>query len=580
MDIWAWIISALLAAAPATAQAAADGRPSSLSGSYLAGRFAHQHDDWTAAARFITDAMALDPSDRTLMQRAVVYRLGDGRSDAAVELAQKLVAAGDASPPVVMLLAADAVKKGAPRQASALLDKMQGGGVWGLATPLARAWLAAADKDPDKALAALEALAGSPGLAPMRDLHAAMILEQTGRAAEAGKLYDKLVAKQAPLRLVQIVGNFYHRAGRIDDARKLYQRFAKANPDSVTAEPLLAMLDGKNGKAAPAPLVPDARRGLAAALFDLASALHQENISEVALLFSRLALHLDPGFAVARLNLGDVLASREQSAAALTEYRAIERDPAVGRAARLRAAEVLLELKQEDEAVALLTALSDERRDLIDAPARLGDLHRAAKRWEPAIAAYDEAVKRVGGAPAERHWHLLYARAIAHERAGHWPQAEADLKAALKFQPDDASVLNYLGYSWIDRGENLEQAKAMVQRAVALRPRDGYIVDSLGWAHYKLGEYEQAVAVLERAVELRPVDATINDHLGDAYWRVGRKAEARFQWLRAGRMAQPDEQDLKTEIAKKLDVGLPDAKTAGTDGKNGAVGDTEKTKQP
>ena len=563
------LLAALPAAEAVAVSVAADIRPASLSGSYLAGRFAHQHDDWTAAARYIADALTYAPADRTLMQRAVIYRLGDGRTDAAAEMAQKLFAAGDFSPPILALLTVDAVKKGQFKQAAGYLDKLQGGGMWSLTTPLLRAWIAAGEKDPDKALAALEPLAGSPGLAALRDLHAAMILEQHGRGLVAGTLYDRLVASQAPLRLVQLAGNFYHRAGRVDDARKLYERFAKANPDSVTAEPLLASVDGAKAKAAPAALVPDARRGLAAALFDLSSALHQEQLSETALLLGRMSLHLDPGLTVARLNLGDILASRLQPEAALTEYRALERDPLVGRAARLRAAEALVDLKREDEAVAQLSALSDERRDLIDAAARLGDLHRVAKRWDAAVAAYDEAFRRIGQ-PGDRHWHLLFSRAVAHERAGRWDKAQADLQAALTFQPDDASVLNYLGYSWIDRGERLDEAKAMVKRAVELRPRDGYIVDSLGWAHYKLGEYAEAAVVLEQAVELRPQDATINDHLGDAYWKVGRKAEARFQWLRASRLTQDDEQTLKTDILRKLETGLPDAKTAGADGKEAA----------
>lgn len=565
------LLAGLPAVAPSMVQAAADSRSATLSGSYLAGRFAHQHDDWSAAARYITNALTYAPADRTLMQRAVIYRLGDGRTDAAAEMAQKLFASGDYSPPILALLSVDAVKKGQFKQASAYLEKLQGGGMWSLATPLLRAWIAAGEKDPDKALAALEPLAGSPGLAALRDLHAALILEQHGRGLEAGKLYDKLTATQAPLRLVQLAGNFYHRAGRVEDARKLYDRFAKSNPDSVTAEPLLASVDGAKAKTPAPALVPDARRGLAAALFDLSSALHQEQLSETALLLGRMALHLDPGFAVARLNLGDILASRQQAEAALTEYRALERDVVVGRAARLRAAEALVDLKREDEAVAMLTALSDERRDLIDATARLGDLHRVSKRWDAAVAAYDEAFRRIGQ-PNERHWHLLFSRAVAHERAGRWEKAEADLAAALKFQPDDASVLNYLGYSWIDRGERLDEAKAMVKRAVELRPRDGYIVDSLGWAHYKLGEYQEAVAALERAVELRPMDATINDHLGDAYWKVGRKAEARFQWLRASRMTQEDEQTLKVDILRKLEEGLPAAKTADADGKAEAKG--------
>ena len=181
------------------------------------------------------------------------------------------------------------------------------------------------------------------------------------------------------------------------------------------------------------------------------------------------------------------------------------------------------------------------------------------KRYAEAIPAYTTALERIG-TPQERHWPLLYARAMCYEKTGQWPQAEADLQAALKLRPEEPSLLNFLGYSWIDRGEHLDKARAMVERAVELRPRDGYIVDSLGWALYRLGDYEAAVAKLERAVELKPVDPTINDHLGDAYWRAGRRVEARFQWMRALRSADDDTD--KAAIQSKLDKGLQEQKAA------------------
>jgi Flp pilus assembly protein TadD len=134
--------------------------------------------------------------------------------------------------------------------------------------------------------------------------------------------------------------------------------------------------------------------------------------------------------------------------------------------------------------------------------------------------------------------------------------AEADLKKALGLFPEQPHVLNYLGYSWIDQGVNLDDGMRMIKRAVEQRADDGYIVDSLGWAHYRLGNVEEAVKQLERAVELKPEDPTINDHLGDAYWRVGRMLEARFQWSHA-RDLKPEPDDL-VKIEEKLKFGLPD----------------------
>ena len=132
--------------------------------------------------------------------------------------------------------------------------------------------------------------------------------------------------------------------------------------------------------------------------------------------------------------------------------------------------------------------------------------------------------------------------------------AEKDFLKALKLQPNQPFVLNYLGYSWVDKGQHLKRALAMIEKAVRLRPNDGFIVDSLGWAHYRLGAYGRAAKYLERAITLSPYDSAINDHLGDAYWRVGRRMEARFQWLRALRF-EP-EPDTVGGIKKKLEHGL------------------------
>jgi Flp pilus assembly protein TadD len=169
------------------------------------------------------------------------------------------------------------------------------------------------------------------------------------------------------------------------------------------------------------------------------------------------------------------------------------------------------------------------------------------------VAAYDRAIERIK-APQKRHWNLFYVRGIALERSKQWPRAEADFQRALKLNPDQAYVLNYLAYSWVERGENLARAKEMLATALRQRPDDGFIVDSVGWVDYRLGNFKDAVIHLERATELRPHDPTINDHLGDAYWRIGREHEARVQWRRA--LSLKPEKDAIPAIEKKLADGM------------------------
>jgi Flp pilus assembly protein TadD len=259
--------------------------------------------------------------------------------------------------------------------------------------------------------------------------------------------------------------------------------------------------------------------------------------------------------------IGDILSQRGLHADALAQYRTVGGDAALQWTARLRSASVLERMGRGDEAASLLDAMAAERPDRSDALVELGDVHRGAERYEQAIAAYGDALTRIG-TPQARHWVILYARAMTYDKLKRWEEAERDLLRANELSPDQPLLLNYLGYSWIDRGVNLERGKAMIQRAVELKPTDGYIIDSLGWALYRMGDFSGAVTNLERAVELKPLDPTINDHLGDAYWQVGREAEARFQWRRA--LLHAEDGELTAAVNGKLENGLPRSRTAAT----------------
>jgi len=311
----------------------------------------------------------------------------------------------------------------------------------------------------------------------------------------------------------------------------------------------------------PLPLIDTAKEGLAEALFDLASVVNQPETIDLALLYARCALQLRPDLALARLLLSDVLSAQnkpEESLAILAEFPP---NSPYSWSARLRVAANLEMLDRTDEAVAQLKNMSSEAPTRAGADMQLGDLLRAKKRFNEAVDAYDEAIRRLRASGMPERWSLYYSRGIALERSGQWKPSEADLLHALELKPDQPLVLNYLGYSWIDRGENLERGLKMIEKAVELRPEDGYIVDSLGWAHYRLGDYSNAVEYLEKAIELVPEDPTINDHLGDAYWQSGRPSEARFQWRRALQFG-PEADEIKP-IEAKLDRGLVSPTRAG-----------------
>ena len=342
------------------------------------------------------------------------------------------------------------------------------------------------------------------------------------------------------------MGAFYQRSGRLDDARALYDRYHAEHADR-------ALLDGRRRLAlgtGVARTVDTAADGLAEAMFDTASLVRQGNATDLTLVFIRLTLALRPNFPLAQVLLADTLAQQGRLAEANAVYAGIDPTNQAAGFARLKRAINLDETNETEAAIAEMKALAAERPDAFDALMTLGDVLRRHKRFPEAAEAYDQALTRAGGGTDARNWPLFYARGIALERSHQWPKAEKDLLEALRLKPDQPDVLNYLGYTWVDQGINVDKGRKLIERAVELRPNDGAIVDSLGWALYRVGDYPAAVKQLEHAVELKAEDPTINEHLGDALWQVGRIDEARYQWQRAMTLDPEPEQiePLKAKI--------------------------------
>lgn len=521
-------------------------------GNYLAGRFAANERDAGAAADLLSVALAADPQNKDLLRETYLTMVSDGRMKAAGELARRLIDAGVTDSPARLTLALDAVKAGDFAAARDQLDKLPADGLNSFVIPLLQAWIALETDGADAALDILQSLGKMRGLEPVRGIHAGLIAER-GRPEMAQESYEKALeaAVTPPFRMVEIVGNYYQRSGKRDEAEALYAEFREAAEGSVLAEELEARLADPS----PAPVVDGTTEGLAEVLFDAASILRQERVTDVALLYVRMALDLQPDLAIARLLLADILEEQGRHDAAIEAYRAVPADAPLSWQARLSLADLLDRTGRTDEAIALLEQMVGERPRQIDAPMQLGNVYRLHERFAEAADAYDIAVARLGEPPPER-WALFYFRGIAYERSGKWPQAEADFLKALELSPDHPYVLNYLAYSWIEQGMNYDRALNMLEHAVKLRPEDGFIVDSLGWVYYRLGKYDLAVSQLERANELMPTDPVLNDHLGDAYWRVGRHNEARYQWRRALQFEpEPDQIPL---INAKIEDGLAD----------------------
>lgn len=336
---------------------------------------------------------------------------------------------------------------------------------------------------------------------------------------------------------------------RTDEARQVLEEGLAASPEPQLQEAFSRLEAGEPA----APLVLSARAGAAETFRTFARAIGADRDRLVALLYARMALALRPELDDARLLAGALLLDLDAPEAAEIVYRGVARASALFPAAEIGRADAMTVLDRRDEAVGVLSAVATAHPDDFTVQLAYAGALRRVERWQEAAAAYDAAIAMID--PIEnRHWGVFYERGIAHERAGMWDEAEADFFKALELEPDQPHVLNYLGYSWVEQRRNFDEAQEMIEKAVAQRPEDGYITDSLGWVLYRIGKFEESVPPLERAVELRPTDPIINDHLGDALWMVGRTLEANFQWRRALSF-EPEEEDAD-RIRRKLEVGL------------------------
>jgi len=546
--ISAVVLSALLqaVAVPAVAQ--------DPSGAYLAARQARTTGDFSAAAKYYAQALTLDSSNPALLENATVAYLALGQIDRAIAVARKMEDDDLRSQVAQITLIAEETRNEDWDALIARVEDMRGAG--DLADGLLTAWAHLGAGDVTEALAAFDAVAEERGLRSFAFYHKALALASVGDFEAADQVFsgDGDGPVQQTRRGVMAWAQILSQLGQHQRAVEVIDATFGNDPDPQVAD-LRARVAAED--AVPFDLIRSPRDGVAEVFFSLARALRQDATDEFVLLYARVAEAIRPGHVDAIITVAELLESMEQYDLSIAAYKKVPRDHPSYHVAELGRAEVLRRDDRPDAAIEVLDQLVQTYPELADVHVAAGDLYRTQEQYADAVTSYDRAIELL----TERdnpQWFVHYARAISHERQDNWEEAEADFRRALELNPGHPQVLNYLGYSMVEKGIHFDEALDMIERAVAEQPESGYIVDSLGWALYRLGRYDEAIVHMERAAELMPTDPVINDHLGDVLWAVDRKAEARFQWKRALSLHESDPSpDLEPDrVRRKLAVGL------------------------
>ncbi|MGI9400061.1 MAG: tetratricopeptide repeat protein [Rhizobiaceae bacterium] len=531
---------------------------SSLSGSFLAGQVAAKGNDDVAAVAFYERSLELDPENSELKRLLFLALAANGRIDDAVVLAREGNEIPQEATFTRLVIAVDLLKNKSWKNVAETLNTPAGSELDKLVENLVVAWSHFGSGETARALELASKIDGPEWVVAIRNYHSGLMSAAIGNDEAAIRFFKETTKDRAMagvltatfMRAIEALALAQQRMGDQDEALKSL----RAGQDLLASHPpfkhrLIEFGEGKT----PPPLVTSAQQGGAEIFFNVGSALSQQGGAPFAQSHLQLARFLNPKSDVIAISLAGLFEKQKRHKRANEYYEAIEEDSAYFRRSQLEYALNLNDLEESETAITILSSLLESEPDDLLTYLTLGSVYAQDEEYGKAAEIYDRAVERIEK-PESQHWNLFYRRGIAYERTDQWEKAEPNFKKSLELLPNQPDVLNYLGYSWVDMGINLDEGMDMIRKAVELKPRSGFIVDSLGWAHYKLGNYPEAVKELERAVNLMPEDPVVNDHLGDAYWKVGRKLEATFQWNHA--LASKPTLEERIKIEAKLRNGL------------------------
>jgi tetratricopeptide (TPR) repeat protein len=526
-------------------------------GAYLAARIAHMRQDFSEAAEYYKIVLEKDPENRKVNHSLYAILSSLGHIDEAAPFAQKEIDNKAPKTMAPLVLAVQDFANGNYAEAREQMNSLKDDVYTTIVAPLFNAWTYAAEKNEPEAINSLNKLIKDPQILTIKMFHAAMIYDYLGNVNAANELYSQIVVNHpadVTYRVLEVITNFYVRTGNINLARQISRRYQ----DNSMLSMLLADIDRKidNAKPNEPAVINTPQKGLAEAMFNIGNIFRSTSGGvQLAQIYIATAYYLNPDYEVAKLALANILEELGLLREANRYYEQINKDSASYFISRMKMIENLNNLKEYTKAETILRQLINDYPNNAQLLSDLGNIAASMDKHREAVEIYKKAIQAL---PHENNenWPMFYSIAISYDKIGQKEAAEENLLKALRLSNRNSSVLNYLGYTWLVEGKNPERAVRMIMDAYRKSPYEGHIIDSLGWAYFRLGIYDKALEYLEQASDMNPGNAVISDHLGDIYWFSGRKNEAVFQWKHALVLKEDNESLDKRAVKYKIENGL------------------------
>lgn len=526
-------------------------RLSSSAGSYLAGRSASMHNDHQEAARYLSHALSGAPEQHAILPLSLKHALLSGDMKAAIDYAHKAETLKAPNRLSRLVLFIEALKSGDMQQAQTRSKTLESSGIHALIVPFIHSWMEYAAKSTTKRISIADGLRHGY-YSSLQHYHQALQLAIQGNHTDAETAFDKATTSihKSPDAAIFGTIRFFTAQGNQGKAEKLITAMQEAHP----RDPLWRSLDATSFVTAFKEYhdsdIATINDGVAEVFSNMAELLYTEGALQEAHHFIAMARYLRPDDQFIQYVHAQIIEDSGRDKEALQHFQAITAPSFLLDLSKIHQARLHHTLEQPNKAKKLLKDASHTEHTAFNRALMLGDIARAEKAYADAADYYTQAINTLDS--LNKHdWDLLYRRGIMYDQAKQWDKAETDFQQALDLSPKQPQVLNYLAYSWLIRGENFDKAESMLKQAISLRPNDAHIIDSYGWALYKLERYAEALPLLTRALDLLPSDPTINDHYGDVLWQLGRGIEATYHWERALLFEPPEPKDAEA-IKRKL----------------------------